>query len=423
MTEKKKEDSDSGSSSNSDSSDSEDEETKGGPKKTMGTAPKVETVTKDDDDDSSSKSNSSSSSSDSDNSDSDEDEPVKNTKKDVAKDDVKPVKKAPKVKKDQAKDEESSSSSSDSSDSSDSDDSGDDADGAPKKKETKKDEASDSDESTQSSKLPEDVAPNETSNKRKAEDTVVEPEPKRAAVEGESTKIYVRGLPWRATEDEVRDYFQACGKGPTMVELPLQDDGRSSGTAVLEFATPDCAAAAIALNGEDFQGRWLSIKYSSPKPTLSSRAPSQKEEGCTTVFIGNLAWEVDEDTIRETFGGCGEIKMVRFSTDKETGDFKGYGHIEFNETEATDKAVELAGTDIMGRQVRVDFANERRGQSFGGGRGGGRGGRGGGFGRGRGGGGRGGGRGRGGFNSSGGGFKAKRTGAIAEFSGNKITFD
>ena len=274
------------------------------------------------------------------------------------------------------------------------------------------------------------------SNKRKAEDTSVEPDSKRAAGEAPKTKIYIRGLPWRATEDEVRDFFSQCGKGPKLVELPLQDDGRSSGTAILDFATPECAAAAMELNGADFQGRWLSIQYSTPKPILSQRAPTQKEEGCTTVFIGNLPWSADEDTVREVFGECGEIKMVRFSTDRETGDFKGYGHVEFFDSEATDKAVELAGTDIMGRAVRVDFANERR-QSFGGGgRGGGRGGGGGGGGGGgrgggRGGGGRGGyGRGRGGSSggfgggSAGGrGFTAKRTGAIAEFSGNKITFD
>jgi RNA recognition motif-containing protein len=36
-------------------------------------------------------------------------------------------------------------------------------------------------------------------------------------------------LPWRATEDEVREYFASCGK-ITSLELPLQDDGRSSGT-------------------------------------------------------------------------------------------------------------------------------------------------------------------------------------------------
>ena len=31
------------------------------------------------------------------------------------------------------------------------------------------------------------------------------------------------------------------------------------------------------------------------------------------------------------------------------------------ESDSTDKAVEMAGTDILGRAVRVDYANDRRG--------------------------------------------------------------
>jgi nucleolin len=121
-----------------------------------------------------------------------------------------------------------------------------------------------------------------------------------------------------------------------------------------------------------------------------------------------------------------------------------YGHIEFAESEATDAAVKMAGTDIVGRPVRVDYANDKR-QSFGAGGGGGRGGGGrggggrgggrGGFGSGdrggggrfgsgdRGGGGRGGG--RGGFGGRGGGSSTlhKKSGGIADFAGKKITFD
>ncbi len=102
-----------------------------------------------------------------------------------------------------------------------------------------------------------------------------------------------------------------------------------------------------------------------------------------------------------------------------------YGHIEFAETEATDAAVKLAGTDIIGRAVRVDYANDRR-QSFGGGggRGGGRGGSRFGSGdRGRG-GGRGGFGGRGGGRGGGGSTPLhKKSGGIASFAGKKITFD
>lgn len=83
---------------------------------------------------------------------------------------------------------------------------------------------------------------------------------KRQAVEDASKlKIYVRGLPWRATEDEVSEYFASCGEIKN-VELPLLNDGRSSGTAIIEFGDENGSAAAMEMNGADFGGRWLNSK-------------------------------------------------------------------------------------------------------------------------------------------------------------------
>jgi nucleolin len=196
----------------------------------------------------------------------------------------------------------------------------------------------------------------------------------------------------------------------------------------MTFANADGAAACLAKDGVTFGERWLSIKMSAERAKQdASRGPSEKMAGCMTVFIGNLSWDVDEESVRATFADCGEITGVRFAEDRETGKFKGFGHVEFSTTEATDVAVALAGTDVCGRAIRVDFAAVKQRPAFGSGGFGG-GGRGGG-GRGspmggRGGGGRGGG-GRGGERS----FSppnaaaAKKNGSIGAFSGSKTTFD
>lgn len=352
--------------------------------------------------------------------------------------DVKVAKKAPTKKKESSDDSSSSDSE---------DEKKEDAKKAkPAAKKAAKDDDSSSDSSSSSDSdssddedEKEEVKAAETPKKRKEMETVSTPDfppAKRAAVAGseeDNTKVYIRGLPWRAQDYEIRSFFETCGT-IVSIEMPLQDDGRSSGTAIVEFSNTAESAAAIALNGEDFQGRWLSIKYNGFKPVNTPRTPAVKEDGCTTVFVGNLDFNIDEDSLRQAFADCGEITQVRFAMDRESGEFKGFGHIEFAESGATDKAVALAGTDILGRAVRVDFANNSR-KSFGSGDGGGRGGGRGGGGRGyMGGGGGGGGRGgRGGFGGGRGGggrgrgtpdpARSKRSGAIAGFQGNKITFD
>ena len=39
-----------------------------------------------------------------------------------------------------------------------------------------------------------------------------------------------------------------------------------------------------------------------------------RPEGCDTVFVGNLPWDVDEDSMREIFKSAGEISSVRCET-------------------------------------------------------------------------------------------------------------
>ncbi len=117
------------------------------------------------------------------------------------------------------------------------------------------------------------------------------------------------------------------------------------------------------------------------------------------------------------------MSSIRFINDRETQRFKGIGYAEFESHESAVAALgALPGTQVEGREIRVDWATQKApgggdrggggGGGFRGGRGGDRGGRGGGFrGGDRGfGGGRGGG-GGGGFRGGrgGGGFRGERT--------------
>ena len=47
---------------------------------------------------------------------------------------------------------------------------------------------------------------------------------------------------------------------------------------------------------------------------------------------------------------------MRWLEDKNTGDFKGSGFVDFHEVEAVDKAIKLNGDKLLGRAVRIDYA-------------------------------------------------------------------
>lgn len=232
----------------------------------------------------------------------------------------------------------------------------------------------------------------------------------------------MKGLPWKATEHEVRQFFQSCGD-ILSTEIPMGDDGRSMGVAYVKFKTREGLTNALAKDEETWPGteRWLKVVEGFEKPERKSfGAPGVRPEGCNTVFVGNLPWDVEEKHLQDLFSACGEITSIRFASNPEDGSFKGFGHVEFVNEMSTEEAVKLAGSDINGRAIRVDYAPPRNRDSLGGGRGRGRDSP-------RADGGRGGGRGRGGRDSGRGGRGAvtpgsKNKGAIAPGSGKKMTF-
>ncbi len=110
------------------------------------------------------------------------------------------------------------------------------------------------------------------------------------------------------------------------------------------------------------------------------------------IFVGSLPFKLEEDELREFFEEYGEVSSVKIITDKFTGRSKGFGFVEMPDDEQASKAIEeLNGSEISGRSVVVNKAEDKRdsnrgGGGFGGGNRGGGGGYGGGGNRGGGGG-------------------------------------
>jgi RNA recognition motif-containing protein len=102
------------------------------------------------------------------------------------------------------------------------------------------------------------------------------------------------------------------------------------------------------------------------------------------LFVGNLAFHVTEDLLRQHVAESGDVRSVDLIIDRVTGRPRGFAFVEMATTEAMQKAIcDLDGKDFEGRTLNVKVAEERRsgaGPRAGGGP---RGGREGGWGRGR----------------------------------------
>nr|XP_043872675.1 RNA-binding protein 34 [Solea senegalensis] len=72
-----------------------------------------------------------------------------------------------------------------------------------------------------------------------------------------------------------------------------------------------------------------------------------------SVFVGNLSFEISELVFRRHFEPCGSVEAVRLVRDKNSGLGKGFGYVLFENADSVMLALELDGSALDGRSIRV----------------------------------------------------------------------
>ncbi|CEJ46651.1 RNA recognition motif domain-containing protein [Umezakia ovalisporum] len=92
-----------------------------------------------------------------------------------------------------------------------------------------------------------------------------------------------------------------------------------------------------------------------------------------SVYVGNLSYEVTQETLTAVFAEYGSVKSVQLPTNRETGQLRGFGFVEMATQEEETAAIEaLDGAEWMGRDLKVNKAKPRENRNtFSGNRGGG----------------------------------------------------
>jgi RNA recognition motif-containing protein len=210
----------------------------------------------------------------------------------------------------------------------------------------------------------------------------------------DSKAVYVSGLPWEATEQDIIRYFGQIAPVVRVSIIQQRRPGKegSSGKAVVEYLSASLAANAInLLNGSEISGRKIRVREDRKPDNDRSQSSKLKEDSSDNsidvqtshavvaagtknesqlkkqsasdgasreielykVFVGSIAWETTKDHLLQLFSKIGKVIHVEILTTKR-GRSLGSGIVEFADVESVTSAIEgLNDTEFLGRTIIV----------------------------------------------------------------------
>lgn len=77
------------------------------------------------------------------------------------------------------------------------------------------------------------------------------------------------------------------------------------------------------------------------------------------LYVGNLPYNISDDQLNAMFAKFGTPDSARVITDRDTGQSKGFGFVEFSNADQAREALSLNGTDFGGRSLKVNEARPK----------------------------------------------------------------
>ncbi|KAM9279709.1 nucleolin isoform 2-T2 [Morus bassanus] len=168
--------------------------------------------------------------------------------------------------------------------------------------------------------------------------------------ERDARTLFVKNLPYRLTEDEMRDVFENAQE----IRIVMNKEGNSKGMAYVEFKTEAEANKALEeKQGTEIDGRAMVIDFTGEKSHQDHQKGGGERES-KTLIVNNLSYAASEETLQELFKKASSIKMPQTNQGRP----KGYAFVEFPTTEDAKEALNSCNnTEIEGRAIRLEFSS------------------------------------------------------------------
>lgn len=198
--------------------------------------------------------------------------------------------------------------------------------------------------------------------KRKREEKKEHIASKRSRVEGPRFVVRVKGLPWKATQKQIREFFD--GMNLVRVQILYKPDGRPSGDGLVEFQDEDDFEKGMLRDKENMGERYIEVIKTTGKEmdrALGVVDPNQIRNTKNKVIrMKGLPYSATEQDVLDFFQE-GDIypAKVHIISDLATGFPTGIAFAEFENQNQIVAALKLQRNEMGKRYIELNSAYMR----------------------------------------------------------------
>lgn len=174
--------------------------------------------------------------------------------------------------------------------------------------------------------------------------------------EDERGKLFVGGLSWETTQENLQRYFSRYGEIVDCVVMKNNETGRSRGFGFVTFADPTIINMVLQNGPHTLDGRTID-----PKPCNPRTLQKPRKGGGYKIFLGGLPSNVTETDLRTFFGRYGKVTEVVIMYDQEKKKSRGFGFLSFEDEGSVDCVTNERYINLNGKQVEIKKAEPRDG--------------------------------------------------------------
>ena len=220
----------------------------------------------------------------------------------------------------------------------------------------------------------------QTQTKKEVEDPdLIKQEQTEVSDRYDPQSIFVTNLKWDITESHLAAHFGSVGDISKVTVLRDKMTGFSRGSAYLQFYQAKSVGPALGLTNTYIRDSFIIVQRKKNPQTNNQQVgitennnieikpevnfivffyellltffifsqAGKTEDELDSIYVGNLDWKVDKNSLANIFKNAGNIKRLTMKKNKMAA------YIQFQESHSVDDALVLDGFHLHGKEMKI----------------------------------------------------------------------